>query len=54
MFDPLTPLQSRSERQSALVSQIFTQLTAVPERASQTDSNGHSVVDPDVVQAAVQ
>ena len=54
MFVPLTPLQSRSERQSAEVLQIFTHDTAVPEIASHTESSGHSVVEPDVVHAFVQ
>ena len=54
MLEPLTPLQSRSERQSVDVLQIFTHVTPVPETESQTDSSGHWSVDPDVVQAAVQ
>ena len=54
MLLPLTPLQSRSERQSSAVLQIFTHATAVPDRASHTESSGHSLVDPDVVQVFVQ
>src|SRR5512134_3087797 len=42
MLLPLTPLQSRSERQSSKVLQIFTQLIAVPEIVSHTESSGHS------------
>jgi hypothetical protein len=37
-----------------LVVQIFTHVIAVPEIASHTDSSGHSSVDPEVVQEAVQ
>jgi len=54
MFDPLTPLQSWSLRQSSEALQIFTQVTAAPEMASQTESSGHSSVEPDVVHAVVQ
>ena len=51
---PLTPLQSRSERQSSEDLQILTHVTAAPEIESHTESSGHSLVDPDVVHEAVQ
>lgn len=54
MLLPLTPLQSRSDRQSSEVLQIFTHVTPAPETESHTESSGHSLVDPDVVHAAVQ
>lgn len=54
MLLPLTPLQSRSERQSVLVLQIFTHVRAVPVMASQIDSSGQPSVAPDVVHAFVQ
>jgi hypothetical protein len=54
LFEPLTPLQSWSLRQSVLVLQIFTHSIAVPATASQIDSSGHSLVEPDIVHAFVQ
>lgn len=54
MLLPLTPLQSKSARQSSAALQIFTQVTAAPEIASQTEPSGHSSVEPVVVQGAVQ
>ncbi len=54
MLLPLTPLQSRSERQSSLLLQILTHVMAAPEIASHTESSGHSSVDPDMVQEDVQ
>lgn len=54
MLLPLTPLQSWSERQSSADLQIFTQVIAVPAIASQTDSSGHSLVEPDMVHELVQ
>jgi hypothetical protein len=54
MLLPLTPLQSRSLRQSAAVWQTFTHVTAVPEIASQIEPSGHSLVDPVIVQDFVQ
>lgn len=54
MLVPLTPLQSRSDRQSSAALQIFTHVIAVPESASQTEPSGHWSVEPDVVHVAVQ
>jgi hypothetical protein len=54
MLLPLTPLQSRSERQSSAALQIFTQETAAPEIESHTEPSGHSSVEPDVVHVFVQ
>ncbi len=54
MLLPLTPLQSRSERQSSATLQIFTHVIAVPEIASQIEPSGHSSVVPVLVQAFVQ
>lgn len=54
MLLPLTPLQSRSERQSSLLLQIFTHVVALPEIASHTEASGHSSGDPDIVQEDVQ
>ena len=54
MLLPVTPLQSRSERQSSLVLQTFTHWSATPETASQTESSGHSDVEPAVVHDVVQ
>ena len=50
----LVPLQLKSERQSDEVSQIFTQLIALPATESQTEASGHWEVSPGVVQALVQ
>lgn len=54
MLLPLTPLQSRSARQSALDEQTFTQVMAAPEIASQMEFSGHSFVEPEALQEAVQ
>ena len=53
-FEPLTPLQSWSARQSSDFVQILSHVIAVPATLSHTDSSGHSLVDPDIVQGLVQ
>ncbi|HWU91275.1 MAG TPA: hypothetical protein VN253_28605 [Kofleriaceae bacterium] len=54
MFELLTPLQSKSLRQSDEPLQILTQLVTAPVMASQTESSGHSDVEPGVVHDVVQ
>lgn len=53
-FDPLTPLQSWSARQSSAFWHVRTQLIAVPATESQIDPSGQPDVLPDIVQLFVQ